>query len=205
MIRSNDHSPEQIHLKNRSRFHHLIVHENKEIQHHYCPDEITSWCSYKRDRATGKHEDEGKDKNRLDPIFRQLLHKMIEDLTSKELLSRCIRGLTQNSNESLNSVVWSILSKSKHHGFSSIQGAAAAASLYFNGGRTSLLEFFKQYGIQINEDLYWNFLNRDQQRVRKADETSLKRETIILQKQKQRMQMLQASNDTTEYGPGFFH
>lgn len=79
---------------------------------------------------------------------------MINDLTSKELLSRCVRGLTQNSNESLNSVVWSILSKSKHHGFSSVQGAAAAAAVYFNGGRTAVLEFFEQGGIDINHNLH---------------------------------------------------
>ncbi|CAF1278188.1 unnamed protein product [Didymodactylos carnosus] len=116
-------------------FHHLIVQDNKENQHYYCPDGMTSWCSYKRDQATNGNEDERKDKNWLDPVFLDLLQKMIEDLTLKELLSRCLRGLTQNSNESLNSVVWSILSKSKNHGFSSVQGAATAASIYFTGGR----------------------------------------------------------------------
>ncbi|CAF1085671.1 unnamed protein product [Adineta steineri] len=185
-------------------FHHLIVHENKEDQHLYCPDGVSSWCTYKRDKATNKNEDAMKNKNRLDPVYRELLQKMINDLTSKELLLRCIRGLTQNSNESLNSVVWSILSKAKQHGFVSVQGAAAAASIYFNGGRASLLEFFEQSGIKINEDLYKNLVAKDEKRVKRAEQTLERRQTLITQKSQQRLQSLQATNDTSEYGSGLF-
>ncbi|CAF4415905.1 unnamed protein product [Didymodactylos carnosus] len=165
---------------------------------------MTSWCSYKRDQATNGNEDERKDKHRLDPVFLDLLQKRIEDLTSKELLSRCLRGPTQNSNESLNSVVWSILSKSNNHGFSSIQGAAAAASIYFNGGRASLLEFFEQSGIEINEELYLNLVARDDKRIRRAEQTAEQRKKLILQQNKQRLQSMQATNDTSEYGSGLF-
>jgi hypothetical protein len=154
--------------------------------------------------VTNKNEDEIKNKSRLDPVFLDLLQKMIKDLSSKELLSRCVRGLTQNSNESLNSVVWSILSKSKYHGFSSIQGAAATASVYFNGGRASLLEFFEQSGIKINEDLYLNLNARDEKRIKKAEQLAEQRQTLILQKSKQRRQSMQATNDTSEYGSGLF-
>ena len=42
----------------------------------------------------------------LDPIFHDILQPLIDKLTSKELLRRCLRGITQNSNESLNSIVW---------------------------------------------------------------------------------------------------
>ncbi|CAF5061747.1 unnamed protein product, partial [Rotaria sp. Silwood1] len=45
------------------------------------------------------------DRNFLDPIFRDILQPLIDKLTSKELLRRCLRGITQNSNESLNSIV----------------------------------------------------------------------------------------------------
>jgi len=185
-------------------FYHLINRENKEDQHHYCPAGVLSWCSYQRDKVTNKNEDAAKIKHRLDPVFLDLLQKMIDDLTSKELLSKCTRGLTQNSNESLNSVLWSILSKAKHHGFASVQGAAAAASLYFNGGRTALLEFFEQAGIEINQDLYLNLLSTDEKRIRKAEIMTSRRQILILQKNKQRQQSMEAENDTTEYGAGLF-
>ncbi|CAF1513551.1 unnamed protein product [Rotaria sordida] len=200
-----DEIVDRLQKKCLAAFHHLIVHENKEDQHYYCPDGALSWCSYKRDQVINKNEDEIKNKNRLDPVFLELLQKMINDLTSKELLSRCVRGLTQNSNESLNSVVWSILSKSKYHGFSSIQGAAAAATVYFNGGRSSLLEFFQQSGIEINEDLYLNLMAKDEKRIKKAEQIVEQRQILIANKSRQRLQSMQAANDTSEYGSGSFH
>lgn len=185
-------------------FYHLIIQTDKEAQHYYCPNGITSWCSYKRDQVTTGNEGLGKDRNRLDPVFLPLLSKMIEDLTSKELLSRCLRGLTQNSNESLNSVLWSILSKSKYHGFSSILGVAAVASVSFNGGRTAFLEFLQQSSIAINEDLYINLSARDEKRIVKAQRASSQREQTIMQKYKQRLQQMQASQDVSEYAAGAF-
>ena len=65
---------------------------------------------------------------------------MIDALTDPKLLRRCLRGATQNANESINSVVWSILPKSKYHGYRSIRGAAAISSLYFNRGRSGLIK-----------------------------------------------------------------
>ncbi|CAF3064653.1 unnamed protein product, partial [Rotaria sp. Silwood2] len=86
------------------------------------------------------------DQNFLDPIFRDILQPLIDKLTSKELLRRCLRGITQNSNESLNSIVWSILSKSKHHGYRSVRGCAALAAMYFNSGSKILIKYFSQCG-----------------------------------------------------------
>ena len=49
---------------------------------------------------------QNKNQNYLDPIFREVLKPMIVKLTAKQLLRHCLLGFTQNSNESLNSVVW---------------------------------------------------------------------------------------------------
>jgi hypothetical protein len=185
-------------------FHHVINRENKEEQHRYCPLGASSWCSYQRDKTTKKKEDFVEMKKRLDPVFLNLLRKIIDDLTSKELLARCVRGLTQNGNESMNSVVWSILSKSKHHGFLTIQGAAAVASVSFNGGKTALLQFFEESGIEINHNLYFNFIAKDEKRIQKAELLSTRRDQIISQKSKMRQKSMAAENDATEYGPGLF-
>ncbi|CAF0772131.1 unnamed protein product [Didymodactylos carnosus] len=47
------------------------------------------------------HQPESGDKakQRLDPVFRDVLSKIIEDLTDPELLRRSLRGLTQSSND----------------------------------------------------------------------------------------------------------
>ncbi|CAF3420720.1 unnamed protein product [Rotaria socialis] len=93
---------------------------------------------------------------------------MIEALTNKDLLRRCLPGVTQNSNECLNSIIWSILSKTKNHGYRSIRGAAALACIYFNQGRSGLLEFFKDIDIDVNDELINTILGKDQERLRKS-------------------------------------
>ncbi|CAF3902554.1 unnamed protein product, partial [Rotaria magnacalcarata] len=49
--------------------------------------------------------------------------------------------------------VWSILSKTKHHGYKSIFGAAALACLYFNNDRSGFIDYFKHINIDVNDEL----------------------------------------------------
>ncbi|CAF1445563.1 unnamed protein product [Adineta steineri] len=66
---------------------------------------------------------------------------MTVKLRAKELSRRCLRGITQNSNESLNSAVWSTLTKSKHHGFRGIHGSAALVAIYFHSDSSQRSKF----------------------------------------------------------------
>jgi hypothetical protein len=94
-------------------FYHYLktIDNNEEEQHKYCPQTADTWCFYhqmKLQSSNNKSNTKKQKKNQdaLDPIFREVLKPMIVKLTSKRLLRRCLRGITQNSNESLNSVVW---------------------------------------------------------------------------------------------------
>ena len=69
-------------------------------------------------------------------------------------------GATQNSNECLNSIVWSIVSKKKDHGYRSIGSAGALTCLYFNEGRFGLLDFFKHLDIDVNDEFIANILDK---------------------------------------------
>ena len=66
---------------------------------------------------------------------------------------------TQNWNECLNSIVWSILPKTKNYGYRSIRCAGALACLYFNEGRSGL-EFFKHIDIDVNDELITTILGK---------------------------------------------
>lgn len=97
----------------REAFYHYLKTPdgNEEEQHKYCPKASDSWCFYHRMKLqsidkTKNVKEQKKKRNILDPIFREILKPMIIKLTSKKLLRRCLRGITQNSNESLNSMVW---------------------------------------------------------------------------------------------------
>ena len=69
-------------------------------------------------------------------------------------------GATQNSNECFNSIVWSIVSKTKNHGYRCISGAGALVCLYFNEGRAGRLDFFKYIDIDVNDELIANILGK---------------------------------------------
>jgi hypothetical protein len=129
---------------------------------------------------------------------------MIDKLTNPTLLRRCLQGATQNANESINSVVWSILPKAKYHGYRSIRGAAAISSIFFNRGRSGLVKFFDQVGISVTEELLGALLGKDYKRIEKA-ETNTQRHNIIKQrKEQQRIQAQMAEDDVMDYAAGMF-
>ncbi|CAF3068192.1 unnamed protein product [Rotaria sp. Silwood2] len=129
---------------------------------------------------------------------------MINTLTDQSLLRRCLRGATQNANESINSVIWSILPKAKYHGYRSIRGAAAIAAIFFNRGRSGLIKFFDQVGISITEELLNALLGKDSKRVAKAEDNTQRQEIIKKYKKQQRLQSQVAEEEEMDYRAGMF-
>lgn len=129
---------------------------------------------------------------------------MIDTLTNPTLLRRCLRGATQNANESINSIVWSILPKAKYHGYRSIRGAAAISTIFFNRGRSGLVKFFDQIGIAITEELLSALLGKDYKRLEKAENNTQRQEIIKQRKEQQRIQAQMAADEEMDYGAGMF-
>lgn len=113
--------------------------------HGYCPEGVNSWCFYRKSESMGEAPDSHRDMNlyfaSIPAETRRLIYKIYADLTTDELLTRCIRGLTQNTNESLHSKIWLKCSKAKFAGLSRVTFAAQATALSHNFGivRSSLL------------------------------------------------------------------
>ncbi|CAF0947644.1 unnamed protein product, partial [Didymodactylos carnosus] len=202
--KSEDEIMEHMRKKCLASFFHHIKSPDRNKQHEHCPDGLNSWCAYKRSLLDPEYKsiDEKKQELCLDPIFSQILDKMINDLTNSELLRRCVKGLTQNSNESINFIVWSIIAKNKYHNYTSIRGAAATAVIIFNSGQCGLLEFLETTGIKINPSLLYGTLGKDDKRIEKADAAIMQQQKIKQQKEKQRQQSIAAEIATQEYYPG---
>ncbi|GFU34522.1 uncharacterized protein TNCV_1992591 [Trichonephila clavipes] len=86
---------------------------DQKPQHKKCSSGIDAWCFYKSSLARGKKPGFHKDWLKT-PINEEYLPKFLpiyQKLASSELLSRCVRGLTQNSNETLYSMIWNRCSK----------------------------------------------------------------------------------------------
>ena len=73
-------------------------------QHQFCPQGSTSWCKYQADITNGTQTYVHKTGlpvhvcNKIAPIF--------QDLSSQDLLRKCLHGTTQNNNEALNGITW---------------------------------------------------------------------------------------------------
>ena len=112
--------------------------------------------------------------------------------------------MTQNANESINSVVWSILPKAKYHGYRSVRGAAAIATIFFNRGRSGLVKFFDKVGISVTEELLGALLGKDCRRIEKAENNTQRRDIIKRQKDQQRIHAQVIEDEEMDYTAGMF-
>ena len=80
---------------------------DEDLQHDYCPKGENSWCGWQRDVAKGVQT--YKHKSPLAPAVVEVIKPVFEALSADELLDRCLEGATQNQNESINAVVWGLL------------------------------------------------------------------------------------------------
>jgi len=72
----------------------------------------------------------------------------------EDLLSPCLEGFTQNANESLNSVVWSIAPKAISSDKSVVDIATNIAVITYNCGFGRLLDVMSTLQLKINSELY---------------------------------------------------
>ena len=103
--------------------------ETLEQQHDYCPKD--GWCNFWKSR------DNYDDENRLPTVFYDLLEPIFQRLSKNDLLNRCLRGMTQNQNESVNGVLWGQCLKTKFCGRKKVELAVSETVCEFNTGAYS--------------------------------------------------------------------
>ena len=86
------------------------------------------------------------------------VQKIYEDLTRGNLLSHCLGGFTQNANESLNSIVWSITPKAISSGKSVVDIATNIAVITYNDGFRGLLGDMSTF--MLGRAVIWNWDSR---------------------------------------------
>ena len=79
----------------------------------------------------------------LMPIFKDLQEDTFKDLQEDILLSRCLHGKTQNSNEALNGEIWSKVLKATFVSKDTIIMGVNSAVIHYNDGRKGLLDVLK--------------------------------------------------------------
>ena len=77
------------------------------------------------------------------------LKKIYEDLSSDDLLSRCLGANTQNNNEYYNATVWHLAPKHMYCGKNIVELVTDCAPCTFNEGCVTLLKIMETMGGQI--------------------------------------------------------
>lgn len=78
---------------------------DSDPHHEGCPEGPESWCTWRRAEAAGTLDSFAHDPPLSDAVL-GVIRPIYEDLTSNDLLERCLGALTQNNNEILNSTIW---------------------------------------------------------------------------------------------------
>lgn len=92
-----------------------------------------------------------------------------EELSRDELLSRCLGGFTQNTNESFNAVLWVIAPKTVHSSKAIVDIAANITVCKFNDGLHSIMEIMQVLNITIESTCYNFCVEADERRIRGAE------------------------------------
>ena len=124
-------------------FHHCSSHDGNP-QHDMCPKGINSWCRYNKAIACLEFDDFPPPHNPtyIPPDLVEHVKPVFVALTDRKLLERCLIGATQNQNESLNNMIWSLAPKTEFLSLASVQISVGEAVLTFNSGKMALVPIF---------------------------------------------------------------
>ena len=123
-------------------------------RHQFCPKKATSWCKYQVDQINGTND--YTEKRGLPIPLRKKLEAIFRELSSPELLKKCMHGQTQNNNESINQVIWKRCPKDTYVGRNVVEMAVSSAVISFNYGKRGLFDIYERCNLEVGSytDLY---------------------------------------------------
>ncbi|GFT52577.1 uncharacterized protein TNCV_4267121 [Trichonephila clavipes] len=145
-------------------FHKLNTDDNP--QHVLCPLGEDSWHGYNRSIVTGNFIFH---KHSLPKSILLKVKKVFRDLTEKDLLKKCLRGRTQNPNESFNKCIWERIPKTVFVGIETLKFGVMDAVICFNDGYVSRIKVFEALGIKPGYNTERALLIIDNKRIFEAE------------------------------------
>ena len=168
-IRRNINSVANMKKAIMATLHHYSSTDTKKM-HQNCPTGADSWCAWQKAKAEGTHTKYKHPSPLISPDIKKHLLPIYVNLSRDELLTRCLGGHTQNSNESLNSTVWRMAPKHLHSGGKVINIAAFMAAGVFNEGYFAILKVMEELRINIGVACKDFATNYDAQRITRQNE-----------------------------------
>ena len=169
-------------------YFHKLSTDSKPL-HHMC----SAGCPYKKAQLENK---DFKHKKSIPEEVMTVIKPVFQDLAHPDLLSKCLKGLTQNANESINNLIWKFAPKKKNHGVVTVNTAVALAVGVFNDGAVTFASVLKELGLFVGPFARKCFFDKDVRRVRNAarqekeasHEARIKRRQSRLEKDEQQEQ-----------------
>ena len=124
---------------------HCSENVNMEECHKFCPRTAKSWCKFQADKVTNKTT--YKPNITIPVAIKGELMQVFKDLSSDDLLAKCLHGQTQNVNEALHRVIWQKCPKAVYTSRNVIEIATASAVINFNDGAHGIEKVMKRLGI----------------------------------------------------------
>lgn len=174
--------------------------------HRQCPLGVDSWCFFQRAIAKG---------TRVREKYPGLPEKVLSavkpvymELCSRELLSKCLHGKTQNANESFNGNIWQRVPKTVFVCLKTLRLGVYDSVIQFNDGFEGCLEVFKKLEFKnvgyFTLKHYNNFDSlRIRESVRHSTPTAKKRRKVLRAQRKNKTSSLETKEGVT-YEPGAF-
>ncbi|KAK3891171.1 hypothetical protein Pcinc_004960 [Petrolisthes cinctipes] len=122
---------------------------NRDSSHMFCPKGKESWCWWRVAQAERKTVQKTPLLSGIPFEKMNVIQSLYADLASPELLQKCLKGRTQNVNESLHGRVWKKISKDKYAGLFRTTFACEATILNHNFKKD--LHFLSSLGFPVSQ------------------------------------------------------
>lgn len=118
-------------------------------RHEDCPKGPESWCTYNKDRASHVPI-----KDPLPPAVVDVVQPVFDRLGKEEFLVGCEKCLTQNANESLHHLIWSLAPKEQYTSHHEVSLAISLGVMLFNSGmERTLTKLMSKLNIPITNSM----------------------------------------------------
>ena len=158
----------QMHDAIQAILKHMVQEEGKSLeeQHALCPKDNLTWCKFWQDEKnkTETYSEE----HRLPSVFFNVLKPTFDRLSDVTLLQRCLKGITQNQNESLHGMVWKKCPKTCFSGKRKVKIAACLSVGNFNIGASAIADVMRALEFSRGQQTLRYFRKMDNIRLKDA-------------------------------------
>lgn len=147
-----------------------LCSSNQEPAHGLCPKGVSSWCKFQKAKEANEHYDHDEHfhipatvMSEIKPIFK--------DLSSPELLKKCLHGGTQNPSESLNNMIWCRIPKRTFVMRNTLEFGVYEACACFNLGNIARCKILAKLGIVPGVNCVTSLKKLDESRIAKAEKS----------------------------------